>query len=363
MPIFLPEHESFLEELPERKQAFVVGNLLLYVFRGCNQADIRDAFNSRSIHFDFLKWRRHLHRNGLLLRDGKLHVYAKAARQPLCEKTLDLSPKDIAWLNHGLRYRPLKDHLRELQEAECGRVLNARQFDRFVARVLSSEDLVSYTRKFIYRKMSFILKSYGKELEEIEDLLKTYALYGLQRAYPRFEHVGHGIAIAKTLVKRSGQNFIQEMTTQKRNELLYDKSKDSYSKTTVSLDGMADGTGQFLTADGTFVHRSLLIVGLAGANTFDKLPWDTLHALKELCSSNRLKAKQREFLGLMMGNYSEGFSEFLGGENDDMLETMSYKNYMNRVCAFLSIPTDAAIEFLQNLRPHLGGSIASHMND
>lgn len=363
MTIFLPKHESFLQELPERKRAFVIGNLLLYVFHGCQQADIREALAEKKIPFDFLGWRRHLHRNGPLLRDGKLHVYAKAARKPLCPTTLGLSETDLDLLNLGLRYRPLKEHLREVQDTPFCRVLTARQLDRFIERVLVSEDLVGYTRKFIRRKMSFIMKSYGKDLEEIEESLKIYALYGLQRAYPRFEHVGHGIAIAKTLIKRSGNNFIKEMTTQKRNELIHDGDTGSYSKTTVSLDTIADGSGQFLTADGTHIHRSLLVVGLSGNNGFDKLPWDTLHALKELCSSSSLKAKQREFLGLMMGNYSEAFSAFLGAENDDVLENIPYNSYMNKVCAFLRIPPEAATDFLQNLRPHLGGNLVSQFNN
>ena len=361
-PIFLPEQEAFIEELTERQQSFVIGNLLLYIFHGCDQADVRNALVEKKIPFDFLAWRRHLKQNGPLLRDGKLFVYALAAKQK-APVGLDLSDTDKFLLTQGLRYRPLAQHLRDLLQSPFCKVLSARQFDRFVAKVLSSEDLIVYTRKFINRKMQFIIKSYGKELEEIEDLLKTYALYGLLRAYPRFEHVGHGIAIAKTLIKRSGQNFIQEMTTQKRNELIHDTTNDTYSKTTVSLDGLVDGTGQFLTADGTFIHRSLLIVGLSGVNTFEKLPWDTLHALQELCHSARLKTKQREFLKLMLGNHSELFSQFLGGENDDLVETMSYSAYMGKVCDFLKVPTDAAIKFLDNLKPQLGGSALTQINN
>ena len=279
------------------------------------------------------------------------------------DATHDLSEKDIELLNTGMRYRPLRIHLRELRDSEFCRTMTIRQFDRFVGRVLSSEDLVTYTRKFIYRKFSFIMKSYGKELEDIENTLLSNALYGLQRSYPRFEHVGHGIAIAKTLVKRSGINYIQELTTQKQNQLIHDQERNTYSKTTVSLDAMVDGTGQFLSADGTFVHRSLLVVGLAGANTFGQLPWDTLHALKELVNSNKLKAKQRQFLRLMMGDYSEEFSTFLGAENDDMLESIPYHSYLNKVCTFLSIPLDAATQFLSNLKPQLGGTLATHLND
>lgn len=363
MSIFLPDHEAFIQSLPERQQSFVVGNLLLYVFRGCQQADVRTSLEERKIRFDFLGWRRHLHHNGLLLRDGKLYVYAKMAKAPLCDKTHKLSETDLELLHAGLRYPPLRAHLRELQQTESCRLMTVRQFDRFVGKVLTSDDLLTYTRKFIHRKFHFVMRSYGMELDDIENRLKSNALYGLQRAYPRFEHVGHGVAIAKTLIKRSGINFIQELTTQKQNQLIHDVKNNTYSKTTVSLDAIADGTGQFLTADGTFVHRSLLVVGLAGANTFGQLPWDTLHALKELVNSNRLKTKQREFLGLMLGNYSEQFSEFLGGENDSLVESLSYNAYMKKVCEYLSVPLEAATHFLQNLAPQLGGNMHTHLND
>ena len=355
MPLLLPQHAAFLGTLSERKQVYVLGTLLLYVFQGCKQLDVRNALVSHNIDFDFLGWRRHLRTNGLLLRDGKLYLYAKAGKKVLKPGTLDLDDIDKAVLDTAYRYRLLSSHLKLLLSNEDNKVMTAGQLDRFLSKVLSSDDLVTYTRKFINKKMNFIMKSYNMELEDLENTLKAYALYGLQRSYPRFEHVGHGIAIAKTVVKRSGINLIQELTTQKQNALLHDRATDSYSKTTVSLDGIADGTGQFLTADGTFVHRSLLVVGLGGANN-DSLSWDTLHSLKQLCNNSRLKAKQRQFLNLMLGNYNEGFSTWLGQSNNELLEEVPYNSYMNKVCNFLLIPTDAACRFLSGLKPQLGGN-------
>ena len=357
MSILLPEHKLFIRNLPERHQSFVVGNLLLYLFRGCHQADIRTRFQEKKIQFDFLGWRRHLHHNGLLLRDGKLYVYAKSAKRSIDLTSYDLCDESLDLLDIGMKHRPLIAHLKELQKIDFCRVMSPRLFDRFVNYVLSSEDLTVYTRKFINHKMSFIKKSYNLHLDDIEHTLKANALYGLQRAYPRFEHTGHGIAIAKTVIKRTGQNFIDHMTTQKQNALIHDESNDTYSKTTVSLDSIADGTGQFLTEDGTYIHRSLLIVGISGSNSWNQIPMDTLHSLRELCHSSKLKMKQREFLNLMMGNYAEEFSKFLGVENNTALETLPYNAYMNKVCDFLSIPMDSALKFLKNLAPQLGGSM------
>lgn len=356
MAIFLHEHIKYLRSLDRTQRSFLMGNLMLYVFRGCHQSDVRLNLEKRNLKFDFLTWRRHLKSNGTLLRDGKLYLYALAAKDPLKQSTLDLTKVDLYLLDLALSYRPLKAHLTFLAKGQERPVMTPRSFDRFVAKVLSSEDLVTYTRKFINKKMKFIMKSYDQELLDIEHTLKACALYGLQRSYPSFEHLGHGIAIAKTLIKRNGINFIQEMTTKKKDQLLHDEATDTYSKRTVSMDAIADGTGQFLTADGTFVHRSLLVVGLGGSSTVEGIAWDTLHALKQLQNSSALKNKQREFLKLMLGTHSEAFSDFLGRQNDELLESIPYTTYTKLVCAFLRIPHDAASEFLANLRPSLGGN-------
>lgn len=356
MPILLAEHESAIRELPIRKQAFLLGNLFLYIFHGCRQADIRVALSEKKIDFDLLGWRRHLHTNGTLLRDGKLYAYATICKVKIDLSTLSLTESDIQLIKLALHYRPFSNHLKEYSSMSTCRALSARQFDKFVGAVLTDKDLISYTRKFIHKKMSFIMKSYNMDLYDIENTLRDRALYGLQRAYPLFEHLGHGIAIAKTLIKRSGINFIQEMTTQKQNALLQDKITGAYSKTTVSLDTIADGTGQFLTSDGTFIHRSLLVVGLSGLNTFENLSWDTQYSLEQVCYNRRLKPKQRQFVSLMLGKYHAEFSEFLGDSNDEVLESISYQSYTSKVCNFLGVPIQAGYQFLSNLKVHLGGS-------
>lgn len=356
MSILLPAHEDYVRALPRQHRAQLLGSLLLYVFRGTQQSDLREKFAQLGLHdFDFLGWRRHLHRNGALLRDGKLWVFSRIVDHAR-PKGLDLTRIDLALLTVALEYPPLVRRLRYLHRIEKRAPLTPAELDLFIQNVLTSEDLLSYTRKYIRKKMSFLRTSYGTTFADLESDLRSWGAYSLLRSYPRFDDLGHGIAIAKTTVKRRGVNLMKTLTSQKQNQLIT-AADGSCERTTVSLSNIADSAGQFLTADGTFIHRSLLVVGLDGLSpSASTVSWDMHRSLETLSTGDFLKEKQKEFLRLMLGKHSDAFSEFIGQPNEDACETLSYELYTKQVCRYLSVLPETAKRFLSNLRPHLGGS-------
>lgn len=357
MPLFSDEHRKFIQELAVPDRVFLVGTLFLYIFRGTTQADIRVALAKRNIQFDLLSWRRQLHSNGLLLRDGKIFAYRSfvGIKDRPALFTLTLAERRL--IESALTFPPLRRRLKTLASTEARPALSPAEFDHLAQEVLTSIDLLTYIKKYVRKKMTFLRVSYNVTYAELEMDLITWAQYALLRAYPRFDDTGHGIAVAKTVVKRRGVNLIKSMTAQKQNQLITN-ADGSCERTTVSLSAIADGTGQFLTADGSFVHRSLLVVGLNGLSmNASNLDWDTQQSFKQLLRSGLLTATHKEFLNLMLGVHSDEFSEWLGTPNEDVLESGDYGRYFKGVCSFLGLPVGKAERFLKSLKSHLGGEL------
>jgi hypothetical protein len=314
------------------------------------------------VDFDFLGWRRQLHSNGALLRDGKIAMFRSFCGEVDLKKAFILSNLERRWIAEATEFKPLSRRLNLLHKVEQRPPLSTVDFDSFAAEVLNSDDLRSYIRKFVRRKMGFLVKSYGRSYEELEMDLVGWGQYSLLRAYPRFDDVGHGIAIAKTTVKRSGVNLIKSATAAKQNQLITN-ADGSCEATTVSLSGVADDSGQFLTDDGTFIHRSLLVVGINGVSTgAGGTDWETLQAIQQLMRSAELTPHHKEFLSMMLGQHDDEFSAFLGEPNEDVLEKTDYIRYMKKICEFMGVSVNRATSFLGSLRPHLGGHCSYTLN-
>jgi hypothetical protein len=354
--LFSAEAETSLMsmELPIRR--IVVGTLLLYVFRGINQSEIRQNFRRLSVEFDFLSWRRRLHTNGLLLREAKIWVYSRFLDPTFASKGFGLSIREGNLLKLSLEFKPLRSRLQVLHKKEARDPLSISQVENFCGEVLASRDYLVYVRKYLYKKMGFLVNSYGVTYKELESDLISWSLYALLRAYPRFDDVGHGIAIAKTVAKRRGVNLMKAMTAQKNNQLITDKN-GACQQVSIPLSSILDGSGQFLSEDSTFVHRSFLVVGINGlSQAAEGVGWETLQSIKSLKTSSKFTETQRRFLHLMLGEPDADFSSELGVPNDEYIHKVPYTLYKDKVCEYMALRPELADRFLQNLKPHLGDS-------
>lgn len=341
-------HDAYLSKLPPTERANLLGMLFNYVFRGVTQNDIRIYLVERDLNFDFLAWRLRLHSNGTLLKRGKIFLYAQLFT-PIKGSALGLSRAEQNQLLLAMQHKPLVKTLTAHKKAYP--FIDQTGLDKIIVSTLLSTDYQTYVRKFIHRKLSFIYKSYGWTPDQIESELTNWALYGLLRAYPCFANSGHAIAIAKTLAKRRGHNLIDEVTSAKNNELI--KISSGFESTTVSLSAIQDGVGQFITDDGTLIHRSALITGIEGKPK-GEYSFSTLKSVRSLCHNPLLKERQRRLLHLMLGYPSKQFSTFLGVDNSAAVHEMSHKQYFHKVCQFMEVSETSANKLLQNLKPFLG---------
>jgi hypothetical protein len=290
-----------------------------------------------------------------MLLDGKVRVYGLYCRVPEAElKGCKLTRADKVFIDYALKYSPLRKRLHFLKNVGKRPFLNLTEAQKFYTEVLTSEDLNSYTLRYVHKKMSFLGSGYGVTMQDLKCELIGWGLYSLQRAYPAFDDVGHGLQIAKTVIKRTGVNIMKARTAKRNNELITNED-GSCTKTTVSTANIQDGTGQFLTLDGTFIHRSLLVVGINGFNQEqESVPWETSVSIKQLCDSKMFTDKHRLFLDLMLGQHHDEFSEFLSVPNEDFIECAKYDVYKRQVCNYLNISECAANKFLSSLKSHLG---------
>lgn len=334
--------------LSRQQKVALYGRLLHYVFRGCVQADIREWLNTQSLQFDFLAWRRGLHRNGSLLKNVKIFVYSKHVRFPVKAKAFGLDAKEQNAIKLAMEYGPLTATLNEY-EKQKRHPLNLELFDKFVVRSIQNPDVTSYIGKFTHKKMGFLIRSFGETGRDLKSELLSYAIYTLQKAYPRFDDVGHMTAIAKTAIKNRGVNMMKEYTTKKRQRLVQNPD-GSYQANTVAISTMSNaqvGDPGSQDSRASAVASSYLVTGLDGVV---QSAWEQSFSLDQLRSSKRLKPRQKVFLSLMLGEHSPEFSEFLGAPNEEVIESVDHDEYLLDVCEFMSIPVDKAGAFLASLR-------------
>lgn len=295
--------------------------------------------------------------NGELLKDVKQYAFAQvAASIPRYARYITSETLATALpvgqrnrVQYALEFKPL---LRTLKAALAdGReALSIGQMDRAITSTLKDQDIKSYMGKFINRKMAFILKSgEGQSFDHLMSDLTTSAFYGLLRTYPNWTDDGHRLAIAKTNIHNRGHNIIKEGAAQVRNPLQYDGTMDVYQRVLVSMDCVEDSE-----LDALLGMNNGACADFDGASDHgDKVVWETMQSLRQLVNSPHLYPKQRQYLRLLLGEYDEDFSIWLGLNNTEAAEALPYLKYDGKVREYMGIPEGASKEFLAELRYQL----------
>lgn len=341
--------EPLLTGKHSREQLFdLYAALVTYIFRGCNQHEVRSVLLKGRIEFDFLTWRREVYRNGLLMKNAKVWVYSKFCG--VKTSNLGLSIQDRNTLSDTLDDPRLSQYLAHLRDEYGATPLSLSQLDRAICDSLYSGDVTAFLRNTARTKMGFLSKSYGLPLSDLVDELRIGALFTLLKSYPRYEDLGHMRAICKSQAHNQSINIIKEHTSQSRQRL--QKNPDG-SYTSIMVPMSEFGEDQFVANDTSghdVVVSSYLVTGIDGVT---QSRWEQSFALKELLASPNISPLKRKFLNLMVGNPSDEFSSYLGLRNEEAIHSMRYPTYTKRVCSFLKVPLKSADSFLKSLRPNL----------
>lgn len=287
----------------------------------------------RKNNVDTKAFAKRLKSNGILLRNAKLWLFKAATSEVLPgAKEFELTPAQTRALAVLLQTR-IGVVLRQLSRDY--KPLTLVEFKRLSSSISASQSLNDFIGKFVYKKMSFMIKSYGLHVEDLRGDLVYAGLYGLLRAYPRWEHDGHAMNICKTTIHNRGINLIKEHTTGSRNRLFLNE-EGGFEAKSISLSSFEDPA----------VAESLL-----GNQEDSTIQVEDRRSLEQLIA--KLPERKALFLSLLLGRYSDEFSAFLGEDNSSWSERKSIESMFPVLCKFFNIPNEKGRKFLSDLRSRL----------
>lgn len=269
--------------------------LFAYLFRRITNERFRELVN------DPINLKRRVDRSGYILKNCKLFAWAHYKAKYITgtatprAKDYGVAPADASFLR-----RLNLDHIPRKYPA-----FTLSDFDTIMGRYIDSKDLNHYIGKFISKKMTFLIKSYGESREEIHSYLIEHAIYSIYRKYPYFSTFEHMSNVGKTGLRNRGHSFIIQKTAKKNQKLVQNN-------------------------DGTF--ESLHVNIDAVANTIAQEQPETC-VLDELT----LSPKATRFIAIMRGMYDEEFSAFLGENNAEAAHTMRFNSYSSQVRAYFKV--------------------------
>jgi hypothetical protein len=198
-----------------------------------------------------------------------------------------------------------------------------RSFDQTTERLLQSPELRNYIGKFVSKKMSFLMKSFGETRHDLEMQLREAALLSWYKQYPRFDSELHMVNVAKASIHNDGHTMITSLSSKSR-QRLQRNDDGTFDALTVDIEALAD---------------------VAAPPQYGALLHDHLQALEAV--SHKLNERAQAFLLCAAGQYHEGLTKFLKIDNTDAAEKWPYPRYMAQVQKFFEV-TPAKVERLFN---------------
>ena len=309
-----------IEHLKPAEYRRIVSAMFAYYFYRIDQEQFIEFVGDRS---EGVRLKEIARRNGYLLKNCKLYAYAvhcarKNNIKPPSFRAFEVHEEDARILRR-LNLNHLADY----------KALTLQEFNNWTLSLLSGSELNNYIGRFVSKKMSFLMKSYGIERLDIYNHLKESALSAVMKQYPRYESYLHFLNIAKSTVHNAGQTFITHNTSQANNRLL----KNS------------DGTMEAVMVD---ISN---LVDLAAPIQYGDILREKLSDLSKL--EDKMSKKARIFLLCLAGTHHDNLSAFLGAPNEELAEALSFERYRSRVEKYFRVTPEQVDSLFLKLRAHL----------
>lgn len=277
--------------------------------------------------------------NGAMLKDFKVYAFGMwCASRGYCAHG-NVPRRLIPYLRAVLVDPTINEFLLKCYRAKC-RPMTVRGVDRAITDALNDPDTMEYFRKFIFKKMTFIMKR-GTPFAHILSELQEAAIFNLLRVYPHWTDHGHMIAVAKNAGKRRGHNFIKERTTQSRQEVTRNED-GSHAALILSLDPEVAAS----VSDANVIPAASL-----NGSAEPQEDIDNRQSVRQLLK--QFHDWRGAYLRLLTGEHNEAFSEFIGGPNDELLHSIPFADYSAKAALFLGIPRLNVDAFYAQLKGRL----------
>jgi hypothetical protein len=265
---------------------------------------------------------------GPIIKDLKLHLLQKSAGV----KPIDVgkSKNIYSLLSNSQLY-----NLKKLSEKS---ILSKHELDKLILECI--DECRVYTRKFINKKLTFLIKTKTHSLNGIYTDLMIEGIQALLFTYPRFKCDLHAVNIMKATIANAGKNYIETHTRKKRN--MY---SDSHTIKFTSLFDENEDIANKLYCD----SNGLLVTETECSDLEDMVSDIT----------SKYSGRKAKIIHLLSGVYDEKFSKYLNEKtvtkhsNDIYFEHASMDKYIKHIFMYLDYPVEKGNLFLEKLRRKL----------
>jgi len=206
---------------------------------------------------------------------------------------------------------------------------SVEDFDTLVSDTITGQSLSSYIGKFISKKMTFLIKSYGVRRDDLQADMETAAIKALYMSYPRFESLLHFENTAKSAIHNTGQTLITYHTSPGRQRLY------------VNHEGMTE----------SYHVQVDEVLSLEAPSTYLAHAKEHLEALVNI--SHRVREDAQEFLLCCAGHFHEGFSEFLGSDNSVLVDNVAFSRYQKKAQTYFGYTDNQVQKLFTRLQQHI----------
>ena len=268
--------------------------------------------------------------NGYVLKNCKLYAWACWSARVLEVPLPTAASFGVEPIDAKILKRLNLQHLEERTKQGFPRypAYTLKSFDQLTTKMLASSDLRNYTGKFVTRKMSFLMKSYGETRHDLETQLKESALLAWYKQYPRFDSDLHMVNVSKTQIHNTGHTMITSLTAKSR-QRLSQNADGTFDAVQVDIDILAD---------------------VSAPPQYGQALRDHLQALSAV--EHRLNQRARDFLLCAAGQYHEGLSEFLKIRNDDAADEWPYSKYMAQCQKYFNTTQEKVERLFSSIRKY-----------
>lgn len=196
-----------------------------------------------------------------------------------------------------------------------------------------------YIRKFLNKKLLFIMRSQKIKLQDLENEVLYKGLRGLYLMLPRVESNLHATNIVKRTLKQRGLNLIQHYTTQKRATLIQNEDKTGFHSNTISLSAYTSGENE----------NVLSTLGLESGKS------DLSFDVQRFCSTIT-STKKKRFVNILMGGQDIDFDAYLKKERlITKYDELPVHKFLEVCFDFLDVSTTKGWKFVQDMQQYFVG--------
>jgi hypothetical protein len=302
----------------ERNDPKLLGALFAYLFGHISKAEYKEAIGDKE---EAKRLWTATSCSGYILKNCKLFAYAVHVNR---KQGIATSPAKFGIYKEDV---PILRRL-NLNHIKGYKAYSLFDFDNLEGSILKSTEIKNYTGKFISKKMSYLMKSYGQSREELFGQMQHAALYALRKSYPCYESDLHALNICKTAIHNSGVGIMEYWNRAKRKALILDQGV--FQAVKVPFESLAD-------------------VGVDPEHNSEyRLNIQSLVSISE-----RLKPQAQKFMSAAAGLYDPGFSLFIGIDNREAAESWAYDRYLSNLRGYYSVTEQQTQKLFQHLRKSL----------